>query len=363
MDLPHSDDCFVMAFPAETTEAFLEGHMQAFAYFGGVPTRILYDNTKSAVLGESTDGRGVVAISVNDYGLRASSTNLAGIRGSSVNGRGVEGWATAVEGVVGTSMTGPGVLGITIGNPQHGSGVTNSPSVVGSSTYGPGIVATSTYGPAVFATTPEAPTIDARNEGGGLAIYAGGDVFVQGDITCLAGIDCTGPSFALTATCHDPTLWAGWFNGNVFITGVLEKSGGGFKIDHPLNPANQYLSHSFVESPTRSNIYDGIAILNGEGEATVVLPNWFEMLNNDLRYQLTPIGGAAPEIHISRKIRDNKFQIAGGKPGLEVSWQVTGTRMDAWVEHNPLVVEEEKKEADRGKYLHPTLHGEDESKL
>jgi transposase len=49
MDLPHSDDCFVAAFPAETTEAFLEGHVQAFAYFGAVPTRILYDNTKIAV--------------------------------------------------------------------------------------------------------------------------------------------------------------------------------------------------------------------------------------------------------------------------------------------------------------------------
>jgi transposase len=49
MDLPHSDDCFVAAFPAETTEAFLEGHVRAFAYFGGVPARILYDNTKIAV--------------------------------------------------------------------------------------------------------------------------------------------------------------------------------------------------------------------------------------------------------------------------------------------------------------------------
>jgi len=49
VDLPHSDDCFVIAFPAETTEAFLEGHVKAFAYFGGVPTRILYDNTKIAV--------------------------------------------------------------------------------------------------------------------------------------------------------------------------------------------------------------------------------------------------------------------------------------------------------------------------
>ncbi len=49
MDLPHSDDCWVQAFPAETTEAFLEGHVRAFSYFGGVPTRILYDNTTLAV--------------------------------------------------------------------------------------------------------------------------------------------------------------------------------------------------------------------------------------------------------------------------------------------------------------------------
>jgi transposase len=49
MDLPQSDDCFVAAFPAETTEAFLEGHIRAFAYFGGVPTPILYDNTRIAV--------------------------------------------------------------------------------------------------------------------------------------------------------------------------------------------------------------------------------------------------------------------------------------------------------------------------
>ena len=57
MDLPQSDDWFVMAFPAETTEAFLEGHNHAFAYFGGVPRTILYDNTKLAVariLGDGT---------------------------------------------------------------------------------------------------------------------------------------------------------------------------------------------------------------------------------------------------------------------------------------------------------------------
>jgi transposase len=57
LDLPQSDDCFVMAFPAETTEAFLEGHIEAFGYFGGVPATILYDNTKLAVAQILGDGR------------------------------------------------------------------------------------------------------------------------------------------------------------------------------------------------------------------------------------------------------------------------------------------------------------------
>ena len=52
MDLPHSDDCFVMAFPAETTEAFLEGHVQAFAYFGGVPR---HDSVRQHEAGRGED--------------------------------------------------------------------------------------------------------------------------------------------------------------------------------------------------------------------------------------------------------------------------------------------------------------------
>ena len=48
-DLPHSDACFVVGYPAETTEAFCDGHVRAFAFFGGVPKSILYDNTRIAV--------------------------------------------------------------------------------------------------------------------------------------------------------------------------------------------------------------------------------------------------------------------------------------------------------------------------
>jgi transposase len=57
IDLPQSDACFVKAYPRETTEAFLDGHVSAFAFFGGVPLSILYDNTKIAVAKICGDGK------------------------------------------------------------------------------------------------------------------------------------------------------------------------------------------------------------------------------------------------------------------------------------------------------------------
>lgn len=49
LDLPHSDGIFVKAYPAELTKAFLDGHVAAFDFIGGVPQSILYDNTRIAV--------------------------------------------------------------------------------------------------------------------------------------------------------------------------------------------------------------------------------------------------------------------------------------------------------------------------
>src|SRR5207249_878008 len=118
-------------------------------------------------------------------------------------------------------------------------------------------------------------------------------------------------------------------------------------IDHPLDPANKYLSHSFVESPDMKNVYDGVVVLDANSEAKVELPEWFEALNRDFRYQLTAVGAPAPNLHIARKIEDNSFTIAGGQPGLEVSWQVTGIRKDSWAQANPLAVVEEKPANER----------------
>jgi uncharacterized protein YwbE len=150
--------------------------------------------------------------------------------------------------------------------------------------------------------------------------------------------------------------YAGYFNGDVAVTGVLTKGSGSFKIDHPLDPENKYLSHSFVESPDMMNVYNGNVILDARGEAWVPLPDWFEALNRDFRYQLTAIGAPGPNLYISEKIQGNRFKIAGGAPGMEVSWQVTGIRHDPFALAHPILVEEGKPEDERGTYLHPDAY-------
>lgn len=149
---------------------------------------------------------------------------------------------------------------------------------------------------------------------------------------------------------------AGHFDGDVAVTGTLTKSGGSFKIDHPLDPANKYLSHSFVESPDMMNIYNGVVQLDVSGQAIIGLPEWFEALNVNFRYQLTAIGAPAPNLHIAREVANNQFAIAGGGPFLKVSWQVTGIRRDPWAMKHRIRVEEEKPDAERGQFLHPELY-------
>lgn len=150
--------------------------------------------------------------------------------------------------------------------------------------------------------------------------------------------------------------FAAFFLGNVDVDGNLSKAGGSFKIDHPLDPANKYLYHSFVESPDMMNVYNGNVVTDGQGRAVVQMPEWFEALNRDFRYQLTTIGQFAQAM-VASKMANNSFIIQTDKPNVEVSWQVTGIRHDAWADANRIPVEEMKADKERGMYLHPELFG------
>jgi hypothetical protein len=149
--------------------------------------------------------------------------------------------------------------------------------------------------------------------------------------------------------------------GNLTVAGTLSKGGGSFKIDHPLDPENKYLSHSFVESPDMMNVYNGNITTDQNGLAVVELPDYFESLNRDFRYQLTVIGQFAQAI-VAEKVKSNCFTIQTSAPGVEVSWQVTGIRQDAWANKNRIKVEESKSEKERGHYLHPEVFGKEKER-
>ena len=143
---------------------------------------------------------------------------------------------------------------------------------------------------------------------------------------------------------------------NLAVTGSISKGSGTFVIDHPLDPKNKLLYHSFVESPDVKNMYDGIVTLDATGGALVRLPAYYDALNTETRYQLKPIGAPMPNLHIQAEEQNNQFTIAGGVPGGRVSWQITGIRHDPYILANPIVPEVPKSEETivrRGEYLFP----------
>ena len=141
-------------------------------------------------------------------------------------------------------------------------------------------------------------------------------------------------------------------------------TGGGtknFKIDHPLDPENKYLYHAAIESSEVLNIYSGNVTTDNNGQAVIALPNWFEAINQDLRYQLTVIGTFAQAI-VGEKVKNNRFIIKTNAANVEVSWQVTGVRSDAAMHNHPFKVEQDKPERERGHYLSPDAYNQPEEK-
>jgi hypothetical protein len=170
------------------------------------------------------------------------------------------------------------------------------------------------------------------------------------------GMDVQGPIGMVASSTSGG--YAGLFNGDVRVTGTLQKGSSNFEIDHPLDPANKFLRHSGIECDEMKNLYDGFAEMDADGRGEVVLTDWCEALNENFRYQLTPIGAAAPDLHIAGEVRDGRFTIAGGQPGMKVCWQISGVRHDAYARAHPLQVETEKSPEEAGLFVHPQEHDE-----
>ena len=198
-----------------------------------------------------------------------------------------------------------------------------------------------------------------NNNDGGTGVFAiGGDASNGG----LSGEGLfVMPGFADAASGTQTGLGAD-ISGDVLIGGTLSVLGTkDFKIDHPLDPENKYLLHAAIESSEVLNVYSGNVITDAKGTAVVTLPEWFQVLNKDLRYQLTVIGTFAQAI-VAEKVKDNRFSIRTNAPNVEVSWQVTGVRSDAVMLKHPFKVEEDKPERERGTYLSPEAFGQPEER-
>ncbi len=279
------------------------------------------------VYGSSASGIGTLGVSTINVGVKGTSNSNIGVQGVSTSSSGVEGRSDSSEGVYGYSDSSSGVRGY--------SG--NDFGVVGES-------------------------------GGG--IFTGGGVRGVG----YNGVEAISNHSNGTGLYAKGGFWAAEFEGSVEIRGNLQvrgniseiKSTDSVQIDHPLDPENKFLFHSSVESSEMKNVYDGVAVTDAIGYAEVALPDWFEALNSDFRYQLTVIdeenSNEFVQAKIVKTIKDNHFTIRTSRPDVEVSWLVTGVRQDPWAKTHPIEVEKTKSDKERGKYLSPEIYGQPREK-
>jgi hypothetical protein len=271
----------------------------------------------AGVRGTSDTGYGVTGSAGGDFGI--------GVEGSNSAGRGI--------GVLGRSTASRAVVGI--------NGSTGIPSDVGAD-FGVGGISVNGVGAGGRTAASSYAGVEGVSTGAtGAGIYgwtnASGGYGIRGRNTAGG--------------------YAAAFEGRVHVAGLITATSKAFQIDHPLDPANKTLQHSSVESPDMLCVYNGNVTTNARGKATVVLPDYFEALNRDYRYQLTAVGQRA-QANVEHEIKGNRFTIETDKPNVKVSWQVVGVRQDAYAETNREPVEQDKPEARRGRYLHPALHGD-----
>jgi carboxypeptidase T len=296
---------------------------------------------------------GTSAASSSKVAVLGTSQDVAALRAENTGGGGAIA-ALANSGVSGPASVEGIALGAAAGVRGHASQtMVSSVGVVGTAGYNPVVPAVALQGGVGVLGFAFAGS-GVIGIAGGLAVVGNGvegyvtnqGAGVWGSAGSTTGAGVYGQNFAGGN--------AGRFLGSVAVNGKAISSGKAFRIDHPLQPSEKYLSHSSVECPDMMNVYNGNIVTDASGEAVVELPSYFEALNRDFKYQLTVIGEFA-QVSVAREIEGHQFGIRTDRGNVKVSWQVTGVRQDPYAEANRILVEEEKSETERGRYLHPEL--------
>ncbi len=283
----------------------------------GIGLRTTNSNTGVGVLANSTNA-------ANTFSTIQASTNSSSTVASAIVGNtdgaawGVSGQvtsgATAEAAVYGSNLRtngGHGVLGIGFNG------------LVGQTDYSTGI--------AVFGENADA----IAPLGNGIGVAGSGYWGVVGEDMYLGG---------------QAGAYGVFSNGNLGASGTKT-----FLIDHPADPENKFLRHYSVESDEILNVYRGTETFSGN-EVTIKLPDYVELVNTNFSYHLTAIGGQA-NLYIKQELENGEFVIAGGLPGMKVSWQLYGERNDAYIQQSADIKNPEplKTERHQGKYLMPYL--------
>lgn len=192
------------------------------------------------------------------------------------------------------------------------------------------------------------------SSGNTYGIYNNNGAYFVGSTNTVYGIYSTAAGGAVN--------YAGYFLGDVTVNGNFTATGTKmFTIDHPFDPENKYLKHFCVESNEVLNHYSGTVITDENGLATVKLPDYFEAINIDFRYQLTPIGQFS-QVIIKEEVKNNQFVIQSEFPNVKISWQIEAQRNDLNMIHNPVTDVVIKPANEKGKYLQPELYNQSPDK-
>jgi hypothetical protein len=323
----------------------------------------------TGILGKATSNIGIVA---GVHGQTASPTGY-GVRGSALGsttglGAGVFGESIGENrpGVLGVSNLTGGVWAYAMQAESREASNIRNVGIEARAEYGTynyGVKATATAFSGTFAFAVDALSTDfiAVSALGSQPIVANGLSVSPGNKVVNAsnsiGTAVYGRIFASNVLDYGvygevQTGYGVYSDGDMGATGVKS-----FVIDHPFDPENKYLKHFCTEGPVPMNAYSGNVTTDAEGNAWVELPNYFEEVNTNFRYQLTCIGTFASAI-VGAEIQENRFQIRTDKPKVKVSWRVEADRNDRWVQEHPVSAEVQKPEFQRGTYMRPELFGQ-----